>query len=799
MLVPLSWLREWVETELSAEELAEILTMGGLEVEGVEEAYKALGPVVSAEILTVNPHPEAEGLRVCEVTDGKDRYTIVSAAPGLEVGLKVALAFPGAITFSGTKISETKIRGIKSEGMFLSPYEAGVSEEKDRLLVLPEEASLGRPFYEVLGLAEPVLEVAITPNRGDCLSVLGVAREVAALTGAKLRFPEIPELPLGEGLEKEAEVEILEPDLCYRYAGRLITGVTVGESPFWMAKKLWMCGLRPINNLVDVTNYVLLELGQPLHAFDWEKISGRKILVRRAREGESILTLDGERRALSPDMLVIADAERPVAVAGVMGGEESAVSESTQSVFLESAWFNSISIRRTARALKLSTESSYRFERGVDPEGVILALERATALILEIAGGKVIPGRIDKYPKAWQPQVINLRLTRLKSYLKVDLSEEETAEYLKRIGGEVESKGGVLSFRPPSFRHDLSFEEDLIEEVARLYGYDRLPVSMPVAELSATAPEREEILVNEIKDILRALGFYEVINYSFISPKSLEALELQKNDSRLQVLRLANPLAETQSIMRTTLIPGLLENARFNFFREIQRLKIFEIGKVFFPRGEELPEERISLGLLILGTSQPEFWGGESRRVDIYDLKGVLEALLRELSLAGVELRPYAEEPFLKRGCSFVIEAQGRKVGFAGEVKNYLRRKFELPAPVLLAEIDISGLLELPEVPKKFRGLPRYPATSRDLTMIVRDDLPVGEVLNYISSFDIPYLEGVLVTNVYKGAPIPEGEKSVSLRFIYRSPERTLTDEEVNAIQEDVAQKIFKHFQARPR
>ncbi|HIE32699.1 MAG TPA: phenylalanine--tRNA ligase subunit beta, partial [Thermodesulfobacteriaceae bacterium] len=532
-----------------------------------------------------------------------------------------------------------------------------------------------------------------------------------------LRFPEIPELPLGEGLEKEAEVEILEPDLCYRYAGRLITGVTVGESPFWMAKKLWMCGLRPINNLVDVTNYVLLELGQPLHAFDWEKISGRKILVRRAREGESILTLDGERRALSPDMLVIADAERPVAVAGVMGGEESAVSESTQSVFLESAWFNSISIRRTARALKLSTESSYRFERGVDPEGVILALERATALILEIAGGKVIPGRIDKYPKAWQPQVINLRLTRLKSYLKVDLSEEETAEYLKRIGGEVESKGGVLSFRPPSFRHDLSFEEDLIEEVARLYGYDRLPVSMPVAELSATAPEREEILVNEIKDILRALGFYEVINYSFISPKSLEALELQKNDSRLQVLRLANPLAETQSIMRTTLIPGLLENARFNFFREIQRLKIFEIGKVFFPRGEELPEERISLGLLILGTSQPEFWGGESRRVDIYDLKGVLEALLRELSLAGVELRPYAEEPFLKRGCSFVIEAQGRKVGFAGEVKNYLRHKFELPAPVLLAEIDISGLLELPEVPKKFRGLPRYPATSRDLTM----------------------------------------------------------------------------------
>ena len=799
MLVPFSWLKEWVETELSAEELAEVLTMGGLEVEGVEEAYRALGPVVVAEILTLAPHPEAEGLKVCEVTDGKNRYTVVSGAPDLAVGLKVALALPGAITFSGTKISEAKFRGVKSQGMLLSPYEAGVSPERDRLLLLPREASLGRPFYEALGLGEPVLKVAVTPNRGDCLSVLGVAREVAALTGTGLLFPQIPELPLGEELEKEAEVEVLEPELCFRYAGRLVTGVTVRESPFWMAKRLWMCGLRPINNVVDVTNYVLLERGQPLHAFDWEKIAGKRILVRRAREGETILTLDGERRVLGPNMLVIADAERAVAVAGIMGGEESAVNENTQAVFLESAWFDPVSIRRTARALKLSTESSYRFERGIDPEGVILALEQAAALLLEVAGGEIVPGRIDRYPRPWKPRAISLRNQKLKSYLKIDLPEEETAEYLRRIGGEVEIKGGTFYFKPPSFRQDLRLEEDLIEEVARLYGYDRLPVSMPLAELSATAPDREEVFVQAIRDILRALGFYEVINYSFISPKSLEALELARDDFRLRVLRLANPLAETQSIMRTTLIPGLLETARFNFFREVQRLKIFEVGRVFFPRGRDLPEERLHLGFLMLGTGEPEFWGEEPRRVDLYDLKGVLETLFKELSLEGVGLKPRAEEPFLKRGASFVIEAQGQRIGFGGEVKNYLRHKFELPAPVLLAEVDISALLELPEIPKRFRGLPRYPATSRDLTMIVKETLPVGEVLNYLSNFDIPYLEEVLVTKVYKGAPIPEGEKSVSLRFIYRSPERTLTDEEVNAIQEEVAQSIFKHFKARPR
>ena len=799
MRVPWSWLKEFVEVDLSPEALAEILTLGGLEVEGVEEAFELLGPVVSAEILSVAPHPEAEKLRVCEVTDGKTRYTVVSGAPGLEKGLKVALALPGAVTFSGEKIAETRIRGVTSRGMLLSPYEAGVSGERDRLLELPPESPLGRPFYEVLGLSEPVLEVAVTPNRGDCLSILGVAREVAALTGAEVRRPEIPDLPMGDEIRREAAVEILDPDLCRRYTGRLIRGVSVRESPYEIARRLWMCGLRPINNLVDVTNYVLLELGQPLHAFDWQKIEGRRIVVRRAKEGEEILTLDGERRLLSPEMLVIADARGPVAVAGIMGGEESGVGEETREVFLESAWFEPSTIRRTARALRLSTDSSYRFERGVDPEGVIRALERATALILQTAGGEVVPGRLDLYPRPYRAPEITLRFSRLRSYLRVELEREEVAGLLRRTGGRVEMEGESLRYQPPSFRYDLSLEEDLIEEVARIYGYDRLPVSLPVGELSARGPEKEDLLVSHTREILRGLGFYEVINYSFISPGMLAALELPESDPRLRPLRLANPLSEAQSVMRTMLLPGLLETARFNFFREVSRLKIFEVGRVFLPREEDLPEERLHLGVLMMGAAEPDFWRDRSRPAEVYDLKGILERLITEWRLEGLSLEPYAEENFLKRGLSFRFLVQGEEVGFAGALKTYLRAKFELPEPVWVAEIDLSRLLLLPQKPKKYQGLARFPATSRDLALIVGEDLPVGKILQFVSGLSIPYLERVEVVDVYRGEPIPAGEKSVTLRFVYRSRERTLKDEEVNRIQEEAARRILEHFRARPR
>ncbi|QJA06798.1 phenylalanine--tRNA ligase subunit beta [Thermosulfurimonas marina] len=798
MRVPVSWLKELVETELSAEELAERLTLGGLEVEGVEEAYQALGPVVAAEILEVKAHPEADRLAVCELSDGKRRYTVVSGAPGLKPGLKVALALPGAVTFSGAKVQETRLRGVPSEGLLLSPYEAGVSEEKNRLLILPPEAEPGFPFHEALGLSEPVLEVAVTPNRGDCLSILGVAREVSALTGAPLKFPEIPAFPEGD-LREYLECAIEDEEGCFRYAGRLLEGLSVGESPFWMAQRLWMCGLRPLNNLVDVTNYVMLELGQPLHAFDYERIRGKRILVRAAREGEGLRTLDGQWRELPTGTLVIADAEGPVAVAGVMGGEESGVREETRRVFLESAWFNPVRIRRSARSLRLSTESSYRFERGVDPEGVPRALDRAAALLVEVAGGRILPGKIDLYPRPWKAPEIRLRRTKLISYLRWERPFSEAGAYLKRLGGEVQVGEEELLFRPPSHRGDLVLEEDLIEEVARLYGYDRLPVTLPVGELSARPLEREDRVLSRVREALTALGFYEVINYSFIDPRALEVLELPEGDPRLRPLRLANPLSETQSVMRTTLLPGLLETARFNFFREVGRLRIFEVGRVFFPGEGELPEERLHLGLLVLGLFEPPFWGGRGRPADIYDLKGVLETLFESLGLSGLTLKPQSREVFLRRGLSFRLLAGEQEIGYAGEVKNYLRAQYELPAPLLVAEMDLTACLALPELPRRYQGLPRFPATSRDLSLVLREEVPAGEVLQFLTGLDIPYLEKVEVVDVYRGEPLAAGEKSVTIRFVYRAPERTLTDEEVNALQEEVAAKVLSAFGGRRR
>ncbi len=798
MRVPFSWLKEFVDVDLTAEEVAELLTMGGIEVEGVEDAYEQLGPVVVAEIKSVHPHPESQSLKICEVFDGNDSYTVVSGAPDLKEGLRVAFGRPGSITFSGTKIQERVIRGVKSQGMLFSPFEAGVSEDQDRILELPFEAELGRKFYEVLGLSEPVLEVAITPNRGDCLSIVGIAREVALLTGKTWRYPQVEEVEVGES--GEVSVEVLEPELCPRYAGILIKGVEVKESPFWMRKRLWMCGLRGINNIVDVTNYVLLELGQPLHAFDWEKIA-KRVVVRRAFEGEKIVTLDGQERVLWPEVLVIADEKRPIAIAGIMGGEESSVGSETRAVFLESAWFDPVSIRRTSKELKLSTESSYRFERGIDPEGVIRGARRAVYLFKKVAGGEVASPLIDKYTKKREVQRVVLRLDKLEGYLGERLEEDLVKDVLTRLGGECRSlKQGVLEFLPPSFRNDLSIEEDLIEEVARVYGYDRLPTRIPVGELKAERPSPEEVLLKQLKGFLKGLGFYEIITYSFVSPDSIKELGFEEGDERSNPISLTNPLSVQQSVMRTTLVPGLLSTLKYNVFREVERLKVFEVGRVFLKRAAGLPREVLSLGIALYGPATRLFWGeGSGRGFDIYDLKGILEALFEELSIEEVELIPFSEEPYLKRGASFSIKARGKFLGAAGELKDYIRERYELAEPVFLAEVNLDSLLELPHKTKKFKRLPKYPATFRDVTMVVDESLMVGEVLKFVEELKVPYLERVVVTDVYRGKPIPSGKKSVSLRFYYRSEERTLRDEEVNEIQEGVARKIFEKFRAEPR
>jgi len=800
MKVPVSWLSEFIDLRKSPEEIAEIFTMGGIEVEAVENPYERLGEVVAVKILEVLVSEDLREVALCKVTDGKEVFTVFTTAKDqVKPGLVIALAKPGSITFSGEKVEVKKVKKYQSEGMFLSPYEAGIGPEKDVLLILPEGAPLGTSVYEILGIKEAVLDLAVTPNRGDVLSVLGAARELHLLTSWEFKLPSFEDYLKG-GKYFKGKIEILEPEGCFRYIGRTFENVKIGESPFYIQKRLWECGIRAINSVVDVTNYVLLELGQPLHAFDWDKVNGQTIVVRRAYPQEKLLMLDGIERVLTEEDLVIADAEKALVLAGIMGGEDSGVTEQTKNLFLEAAWFNPKWIRMSSQRHRVSTDSSYRFERNIDPEGLPLAVLRATQLILDTAGAERFSEMVDLYPKPYVYPQILLSQKKVEKYLGFSLSMGEVKDLLAKVG-EVRPVGENFEVKPYSYRQDLKIPEDLIEEIARVYGYEKIPTTFPKAELWAKGKNLTLKLEERIKELFRAFGFFEVINYSFIDPKDLERLHLSPEDPRSKPLEIANPLASNQSVMRTTLVPGLIRTACFNFFREVNSLSIFETGKVFFPTKDVLPYEPLHLGILLMGQKTTEAWYQQPERFDIYDLKGVLEEFFETLNLE-VEFRSYSEEPFLKRGVSFDLYVREEKIGFAGEVKQTVLKSFDLKTNVLVGEIILEKVLKhftsLSNI-KKVKKPPKFPSTTRDVTCVLDREIKVGDVLHFIQTLSVPYLEKVSCIKVYEGPPIPEGQKSVSLRFWYRADDRTLTDEEINRIQDEVARKIFTTFNAKPR
>ncbi len=797
MRVPISWLSEFIELKGSPEEVAEILTMGGIEVGSVEDPYEELGELVTVKVLEIVEPEELKKIAVCRVTDGKEVFTVLTTAKEqVKTGMVLGLAKPGSETFSLQKVEVKQIKKYVSYGMFLSPYEAGLGEEKDKLLILPEDTPLGESIYKVLNVSEPVLELEITPNRGDVLSILGTARELHALTSWELKPIKFEDY-LKSGNKFKGKIEIEDKEGCFRYAGRFFSNIKVKESPFFIQKRLWLCGLRPINNIVDITNYVLLEFGQPLHAFDWDKIKDHTIFVRRARPKERLLMLDGIEREFDEEDLVIADAEKPMVLAGIMGGEDSGVSENTNHIFLESAWFNPKRIRKSSQKHRITTESSYRFERGIDPEGVILGLLRASELILEFAEAEKFSEIVDIYPKPYIAPQIFLSEKKLSRYLGFSIPSEEVELLLSKVGW-VRKVGEGFEVIPYSYRQDIKIPEDLIEEVARIYGYENIPTTYPKAVLYAKVPSSLIELEKKVKDIWKSLGFFQVITYSFIDPSFVEKLNLVKEDPRRNLIEIANPIASTQSVMRTTLVPGLLETARFNFFREVTSLKIFEIGKVFFPTDEPLAYEPMHLGVLLMGNTSEEVWYEEIRKFDIYDLKGYLEEFFEVLKVP-VKFKPYSSEPFLKKGISFDLMLEDCKIGFAGEVKSLVLKEYDLKIGVLLAEIDLEPVLKEWKEEFKVEKPPKYPSTFRDVTCVLKKHIKIGEILEFINSLGVKYLKKVRCIKVYEGPPIPEDEKSVSLRFWYRAEDRTLTDEEVNSIQEELAKKIFEKFSARPR
>lgn len=801
MKVSLNWLKDYVDIRMGLKELTNLLTMAGLEVEEAISMGEGFEKIVVAEIDSIRRHPNADRLSLVETITGQEKFSIVCGATNIREGQKVPFAIVGARLPNGAEIKRSKIRGITSEGMLCSEIELGLGEDATGIMILPPDLPLGMNLGEALGLRDTILDISITPNRPDCLCVVGVVREIAAMTHQRVKYPIVSLSDRGEEIHKKTSVTILDPDLCPRYVARMVEGVKIGPSPLWMRNRLEKVGIRPINNVVDVTNFVMMECGQPLHAFDFELLEEGRIVVRRAKEGDEFITLDGVKRSLSEGMLMICDGVRPVAIAGVMGGLNSEIKEETKIVLLESAYFSPMSNRRTSAKLGLETEAAYRFGRGIDYGGCLSAANRATQLIQELAGGKVVEGAVDAYPMPIKTTPIRLSIRKMCQVLGTEIPAKKVRTYLEDLELDVrEEDEDMMAVIPPSFRGDLEREIDLIEEVARMDGYERIPITLPIGPPSSEGRSKEFLLERKAMEILIHHGYHEVITYSFTSPTSWDSIGLIPDDPRRRHLRILNPLTEEFSVMRTSLIPGLFETARYNLSRKNSNLKLFELKKVFFPQGgEKLPKEVKYLAGLAMGVDKDPHWAFSLRPIDFYDIKGCVEDLLEGLQIMGIKFNRAEDIPYLHPGKASKVFFGEQVLGVLGEVHPQVLSHYEIHGRAYLFEIDFNQMVEGAGDGKRFRPLPKFPAVYRDLSMVVDDVLEVEKVVETIWALQQPFIDEVNLFDVYRGSPIPDGKKGVSYRIRYQANDRTLTDEEVNHYHEEVISRLRDIFQVQLR
>ena len=802
MKVSLRWLKDYVDIDIDPRDLADRLTMAGLEVDAVEEYTPAFTGVVTAKILSMKPHPGADKLHLLEVTTGEQVLPIVCGAQNMKAGDVVALATVGATIPGGYNIKSSKIRGEASEGMLCSEDELGIGPDASGIMILPEGTPLGVNLIDVLELRDTVLDIGITPNRADCLCIIGIAREVAVLCGKKLRYPKITFKESSEDIHKLTSVEILDPDFCPRYTARMIKGVRILPSPKWMRLRLEAVGLRAINNVVDVTNFVMMELGQPLHAFDFRFLEEGRIVVRRSREGEPFVSLDGKTRNLNAETLMICDGRKPVAIAGIMGGENSEVKDDTETVLLESAYFNPSTIRRGARFLGMGTDAAFRFERGIDPEGVVRALDRAAQLIADLSGGTVCKGHIDAYPKKVAVSgPITLRMKRVGDILGTPVKTSEAKAIFKGLEMSVKTEGtGVLSITPPTFRVDLWREIDLIEEIARIHGFDKIPVTIPAIPAPGEIHDRKREFESAVRTALNGQGYTEVVNYSFITPQSADVLGLPEQDECRRYVRIANPLTEEQAVMRTTLIYGLLDTMRRNVNAGSPDLKLFELGKIFISRAEgELPREVDKLAVLLTGSRYGQNWHFQGLDADFYDLKGVLENLATCLRARDLRFVADSAIPCLHPGRAARVLIGSKEIGYLGELHPDVLGRMDLRNRAFVLEIETEPLSGLKELAIRYREYSRFPSMGRDVAFVVGMEVEAGRMLSLVWEAKEELLETVDVFDVYSGKGIPDGMKSIGLRFTYRSPSKTLTDDETGQVHGRMVKKIVESTGARIR
>ena len=797
MNVTLNWLKAYIDFEFSPSELADRLTMLGVEVESVKHLGTELEGVIVGSVTSIRPHPNADKLVLCQVDTGEtEELQIVCGAPNAREGMLAPVATIGATLPVGLTIKSAKLRGETSQGMLCSEKELGLSGDAAGLMELLTDIPLGTPLSEALGLDDVVFELEITPNRPDCLSLIGVAREIRAETGNPLKLPTVDLQESGINIRDLTSVTIGAPDLCPRYAARVIQGVKVTESPAWLQQRLESVGIGVINNIVDVTNFVLMEYGQPLHAFDYHKLTENRIVVRRARDDEQITTLDEVERELTSDMLVIADAEKAVALAGIMGGYNSEITETTCDVLLESAYFNPLSIRATAKALGISTEASYRFERGADPGAVLAALDRAAQLIAELTGGTICDGIVDVYPGQQPLTEIQLRPERVNFVLGTTIETAEMVQILDRLGFDVDITGKVYQVVVPTFRSDVTREIDLIEEIARVYGYDNIPTTLPKGDIPVPAPTPKTEARRRIKHFLLAAGMMEAVNYSFCDPNCFDKIRLNADDPLRNTLQLRNPLSPEMSVLRTTLTPGLLENAQHNRNHQIDTIALFEIGGVFVHDGKEKEPERVT-GVLA-GQIGEGVYSDPYRHPDFFDIKGLVEGMLEVCGVVDWTLQKTDALTF-HPGRNAEVLLGNRRIGVFGEVHPEVLENYDLPYKAYLFEFDLEGLADAATFAKRFEPISIYPKVARDLAIVVDketlSDMPTE--LIYTTGGDS--VDSVRLFDVYEGEQVPEGKKSLAYTITYHSATETLTDKAVNTLHDEVVKCLNRELGAELR
>ncbi|MFZ5593467.1 MAG: phenylalanine--tRNA ligase subunit beta [Pseudomonadota bacterium] len=786
------WLREWVSPAVTTTELCDQLTMAGLEVDAVTPVAPAFDKVVVGEVLEVAPHPDAERLKVCRVNVGAaEPLQIVCGAANVRVGLRVPAALAGARLPGGLEIKKAKLRGVESCGMLCSAKELGLAESSNGLMVLPADAAPGADVRAWLRLDDVTIELGVTPNRGDCLSVAGIAREVAALNRSTISSPQAVEVPAA--IADVLCIEIAAPEACPRYIGRAITGINrAAETPLWMRERLRRSGVRSIHPVVDVTNYVLLELGQPMHAFDLNKLVGG-IRVRYAQTGETITLLDSQQVTLEAGTLLICDHKQPQAIAGIMGGLDAAIGDTTDSLFLESAFFAPQVISGHARRYGLHTDSSHRFERGVDPELPRRAMERTTALLLEIAGGQagpVVEAADEAHLPARKPIV--LRMARVKRLLGADIPSTRIEEDLERLGMDVTIQAEGWRVTPPGFRFDIAIEADLIEEIGRIYGYSALPASRPQGELTISTQPEARVDLGRIRQVLVDRGYQEAITYSFVDPALQRLLDPQTHP-----LPLANPISADMAVMRTTLWPGLMQALMYNQNRQQTRARLFESGVKFISQDDEIKEEKLISGV-ISGDLYPEQWGQPSRPVDFYDAKADVEALLALTAQPGDFVFTPQQHPALHPGQSALIRRRdGETVGWVGALHPAIERELGLTDRALLFELRLAVIVQA-KLPR-FRELSKYPAIRRDIAVIVDDAVSSQAVRECIANTAGELLQNLQLFDVYRGKGIEPGRKSLALGLTWQDVSRTLTDQDIDALMERVVGKLQSDLGAKLR